>query len=181
MKGMLFFEDKEIPKIFLGIDNLGQALWERDEYKDFKIIVGNEGIVMVHKNVLCARSEFYEAMFRAKREEAVTNIQKITDFNLKTVQTAIKFFYDYNIFESLNLDDAFELARFADKYNINDLQDKLELFLIYRLSLSTVCQLANTSKFFNLFKLRKHCFDFLMTCSKHGVAIDIVDFAAELV
>uniref|UniRef100_A0AC34G892 BTB domain-containing protein n=1 Tax=Panagrolaimus sp. ES5 TaxID=591445 RepID=A0AC34G892_9BILA len=185
MKGLLIFDDEEMQKVVqLQASPLVQALWERED-KDFKIIVENEGTVLVHKYVLCARSSFFESMFRAGREEAKTDTLKIVDFNLKTIEKAIEFFYDQNIFASLNIDDGFELLRFADKYNIADLQDKLELHFTYLLSPSTVCQLANGSISSNSIKFRQICFDFMMICSKQNIPVenlDILDkkFAAEL-
>uniref|UniRef100_A0A914PJY1 BTB domain-containing protein n=1 Tax=Panagrolaimus davidi TaxID=227884 RepID=A0A914PJY1_9BILA len=186
MKGIFIFEDiEEIPKITqIQANPLVQELWENN-IKDFKIEVGNEGNVMVHKNVISARSTYFEGMLKSGMKEAITNSVKITDFNLKTVKTAIEFFYDRNIFESLDFDDAFDLLRFSDKYQIIDLQDKLELHLIYQLSPLTVCKLSNGSVYSNSIKLRQTCFDFLMICSKHSIPVENLknldkDFAAEL-
>uniref|UniRef100_A0A914PF19 BTB domain-containing protein n=1 Tax=Panagrolaimus davidi TaxID=227884 RepID=A0A914PF19_9BILA len=185
IKGILIFEEiNEMPKIVMESAVLSRALWEKDE-KDFKIEVENEENVMVHKNVISARSAYFEGMLKSGMKEEITNSVKIIDFNLKTVKTAIEFFYDRNIFESLNFDDAFDLLQFADKYQIIDLQDKLELYFIYQLSPSTVCKLSNGSIYSNSIKLRQICFGFLMICSKHSIPVENLqnldkDFAAEL-
>uniref|UniRef100_A0A914QFX8 BTB domain-containing protein n=1 Tax=Panagrolaimus davidi TaxID=227884 RepID=A0A914QFX8_9BILA len=185
MKGILIFEEiNEMPKIVMESAVLSRALWEKDE-KDFKIEIENEGNVMVHKNVISARSAYFEGMLKSGMKETITNSVKIIDFNLKTVKTAIEFFYDRNIFEFLNFDDAFDLLRFSDKYQIIDLQDKLELHLIYQLSPLTVCKLSNGSVYSNSIKLREICFGFLMICSKHSIPVENLqnldkDFAAEL-
>uniref|UniRef100_A0AC34FAW1 BTB domain-containing protein n=1 Tax=Panagrolaimus sp. ES5 TaxID=591445 RepID=A0AC34FAW1_9BILA len=184
MKGMLIFDDVEIPKITIQNGALSQALW-RKEHKDFKIIVKNEGNVLIHKYVLSARSAVFEAMYEAKREEAITNTLKIIDFNLKTVQTAVEYFYDQKIFEYITFDDAFELLRFADKYDITDLQEKLESHLTYHLSPSTVCQFVNGSVASNSINFRQICFNFMMLCLRHAIRVDKYsildkDFAAEL-
>uniref|UniRef100_A0AC35GW45 BTB domain-containing protein n=1 Tax=Panagrolaimus sp. PS1159 TaxID=55785 RepID=A0AC35GW45_9BILA len=185
IKGILIFEEiNEMPKIAMESAVLSRALWENDE-KDFKIEVGNEENVMVHKLVLSTRSTYFEGMFRSGMKEAITNSVKIIDFNFKTVKTTIEFFYDRNIFESLNFDDAFDLLRFADKYQIIDLLDKLELHLIYQLSPLTVCKFTNGSIYSNSIKLRQICFGFLMICSKHSIPVENLqnldnDFAADL-
>uniref|UniRef100_A0AC34FAG1 BTB domain-containing protein n=1 Tax=Panagrolaimus sp. ES5 TaxID=591445 RepID=A0AC34FAG1_9BILA len=184
MKGILIFEDTEIPKVIYESSTLCQALWQRDD-KDFKFNVGNEGSIMIHKVVLASRSNHFENMLKSGMKESISNTLEIIDFHLDTAKLAVEFFYDRNIFESLSFVDAFELLRFADKYNIADLQDKLELHLIYQLSPSAICTLANGSISSNSEKLRQICFNFLMICLRHAIPVDNIGdlnstFAAEI-
>uniref|UniRef100_A0AC35FCB4 BTB domain-containing protein n=1 Tax=Panagrolaimus sp. PS1159 TaxID=55785 RepID=A0AC35FCB4_9BILA len=110
-----------------------QELWENHN-KDFKIEIGNDGNVMVHKLVISARSTYFEGMLKSGMKETITNSVKIIDFKLNTVK---------------------------------------------------ICKIANGSIYSNSIKLRQICFDFLMICLKHSIAVENLqnldnDFAAEL-
>uniref|UniRef100_A0AC34FMV3 BTB domain-containing protein n=1 Tax=Panagrolaimus sp. ES5 TaxID=591445 RepID=A0AC34FMV3_9BILA len=119
MKGILIFNE-DMPKIIHLENVLCQGLWEQND-KDFRMVARDNGIIKIHKIVLRARSPFFEAMFNARREEAETDTLNINDFDLKIVRTAVEFFYHRNIFNDLDIIDAFELLRFASEYNIADL------------------------------------------------------------
>uniref|UniRef100_A0A914Q8E0 BTB domain-containing protein n=1 Tax=Panagrolaimus davidi TaxID=227884 RepID=A0A914Q8E0_9BILA len=184
MKGLLIFKGVVIPKVLLNAGVLGQGLWERDD-KDFKIVVKNEGSIKIHKLVLATQSDSFNGMLQSGMQEAITNTLQITDFNLKTVGFAVEFFYERNIFETLTFDDAFELLRFADKYRIPYLQDRLEFYLSIHLSPATVCKFTNGSIYANSTNLQRECSDFLMLCSRFTIAVDDLEelnneFAAQM-
>ena len=61
-------------------------------------------------------------MLNPEMEEGKTNILKVIDFDYEIIKLAVEFFYNQDIFHSLNINNACELLRFAEKYDIKDLR-----------------------------------------------------------
>uniref|UniRef100_A0AC35FKT4 BTB domain-containing protein n=1 Tax=Panagrolaimus sp. PS1159 TaxID=55785 RepID=A0AC35FKT4_9BILA len=125
---------------------------------------------MVHKLILASRSARFNSMLYS--DSSTSNGIRINDFQIDTVKLALEFIYDRNIFDNLHVVEAFEMIRFAEKFRMLDLKDKLETFISYRLTPSNVCHFFNSSVTSNSATLRQLFYDFLMVCSKHTINVD---------
>uniref|UniRef100_A0A914PQJ4 BTB domain-containing protein n=1 Tax=Panagrolaimus davidi TaxID=227884 RepID=A0A914PQJ4_9BILA len=139
----------------------GNSLGEDPEYKDFTILV-EEKEIKVHKCVLGSQSNVFRAMFNSKMKESIENKVEITDFSFNVVETGIKMIYNCNFESTLSFEDLMKLLQFFDKYNIQELKDKVESLLIAQISAANVCLLTNASIISNSPNLKNKCMDFLM-------------------
>uniref|UniRef100_A0AC35FIT1 BTB domain-containing protein n=1 Tax=Panagrolaimus sp. PS1159 TaxID=55785 RepID=A0AC35FIT1_9BILA len=160
-----------------------KKLWERKE-KDFEIIVAfgknYEKTVKIHKELLIAQSEYFEGMFRSGMKETITNTLKIVDFDFKTVNSAVQFFYGQQIPDSTSIKEMFELLRFADKYFIEHLRDYITTFIFLRLTPANVVEISNAIVSSNFaMKLREHCSDFLVACFDEKLEVKNIDILNE--
>uniref|UniRef100_A0AC35GDU7 BTB domain-containing protein n=1 Tax=Panagrolaimus sp. PS1159 TaxID=55785 RepID=A0AC35GDU7_9BILA len=165
IKGMFIIERTEYP-IISTISN--KELWEGKE-KDFEIIVAfgknDAKTVKIHKQLLIIQSQYFEGMFRSGMKETISNTLKIIDFDFKTVNAAVQFFYGQQIPDTTSIKELFELLRFADKYFVDNLTDYITTFISYRLTPSNTLEILNASINSNFaMKLQQICNDFLVVC-----------------
>uniref|UniRef100_A0AC35FW91 BTB domain-containing protein n=1 Tax=Panagrolaimus sp. PS1159 TaxID=55785 RepID=A0AC35FW91_9BILA len=165
--------------------NIGKKLWNRENDKDFTVIVGKDEI-KVHKCVLGAQSPVFDRMFETKMKEGIENRVEITDFPYNIVEAGIKLCYDKTLASLTSMNDACLLLQFYDKYDIQNLKACIEASLIPKLSLPNVCELANVSIITNSSKLKEKCREFLVNCISADIRIpnfDILDddFANDLI
>uniref|UniRef100_A0A914P8X0 BTB domain-containing protein n=1 Tax=Panagrolaimus davidi TaxID=227884 RepID=A0A914P8X0_9BILA len=185
LKGMFIIERNEYP-IISPITN--KELWEGKK-KDFDFIVAfgknEEKIVKIHKQLLLVQSEYFEALFRSGMKETITNTLKIIDFDFKTVNKAVQFFYGQQFPDSTSIKEMFELLRFADKCFIENLTNYITTYLSLRLTPANVVEISNAVVSSNcIMKLRKICYDFLNACFHDSIPVENFerlneDFAAE--
>uniref|UniRef100_A0A914Q2Z4 BTB domain-containing protein n=1 Tax=Panagrolaimus davidi TaxID=227884 RepID=A0A914Q2Z4_9BILA len=153
--------------------SIGEKLWNRENDKDFTVIVGKDEI-KVHKCVLGAQSPVFDRMFETKMKEGIENRVEITDFPYNIVEAGIKLCYDKTLATLTSMNDACLLLQFYDKYDIQDLKACIESPLIKKLCLSNVCELANVSVITNSLKLKEKSREFLVNCISND--IDVPNF-----
>uniref|UniRef100_A0AC34FKG0 BTB domain-containing protein n=1 Tax=Panagrolaimus sp. ES5 TaxID=591445 RepID=A0AC34FKG0_9BILA len=165
MEGILMTENEEPIKTLIcnsSGDSLCLALWEQ-ENKDFVITVGKKEIA-AHKVVLVARSPVFARMFESGLKEAKENKVIIEDFSFDIVEAAVKLCYHHSLVPHTSLDDKMKLLQFFDKYEIQQLKNDLEAYMITVIDESNVCKLINCSLLTISLKLEKKCTEFLQDC-----------------
>uniref|UniRef100_A0A914PP01 BTB domain-containing protein n=1 Tax=Panagrolaimus davidi TaxID=227884 RepID=A0A914PP01_9BILA len=183
MEGILSFEKKEQqicdnPKI-KSSKNLGELLYNLDD-KDFDIFVDGK-IVKVHKSVISGKSPVFDRMIQSGFKESKESKVAIIDFDYESVEIAIKYLYGISIIEKLNVSLAIKFLQFSDKYDISDLHNSLEIYLLNKKSPLNICEILNASITSNSIKLREHCFDFILKCLKESIFIkDLANVEIEM-
>lgn len=99
----------------------------------------NDKSFEVHKNILCARSPVFHAMFTGNLEEGTTNILDIPDIDEITVDLMLRYLYTGTFSEDETV-DLYSLYYAADKYQINSLADWCSDLLGERIDISNVCE-----------------------------------------
>uniref|UniRef100_A0AC34GSQ4 BTB domain-containing protein n=1 Tax=Panagrolaimus sp. ES5 TaxID=591445 RepID=A0AC34GSQ4_9BILA len=138
------------------------GLWNTG-LKDFAIIVDKKEIE-VHKVILAYHSPVFNVMFSSGMKETTESKMEVIDFSSDIVEKAIKLCYGFKLLSDLSNDECFSLLKFADKYNMMIIQDIIESFLCAKISVSNVCEFANSSIETNSLKLQNQCMNFLVNC-----------------
>jgi hypothetical protein len=165
MEGILMIE-KDMPK---KTDDFGDhrdalclGLWEQNN-KDFTVVADGKEIT-AHKWVLTLRSPVFAKMFQSGMKEAKENKVVIKDFSFDIVEKAIKLCYHQSLVGATTLEDKMQLLQFFDKYEIQQLKNDLEIYLISLTDVVTVCRLTNAALISNARKLEGKCAEFLREC-----------------
>jgi speckle-type POZ protein len=109
-----------------------EKLFMSQKHVDVSLNVKGRNI-LVHKNILCARSSVFEAMFDHELSESQKNQVNIEDVSYDTLYALVKFIYSEKV-EKLE-DLAADLMMAADKYHIDDLKKKCVEYLREHLSI----------------------------------------------
>uniref|UniRef100_A0AC35FA86 BTB domain-containing protein n=1 Tax=Panagrolaimus sp. PS1159 TaxID=55785 RepID=A0AC35FA86_9BILA len=158
---------------------LGNAYWKRND-KDLTMIVEKQRL-KIHKWVICDKSSVFKAEMESGLKESVENVINITDFSFEIVKMALMFCYEQNITESFIKENASELIRFADKYDIKSSHEYIQHVLIKTLSEVNVVEFANISITYNAEELCEYCICFLTNAIKKKIIInDAKKISAEI-
>lgn len=104
---------------------------------DVTLLVGSEKI-KAHKNILMARSTYFQSLFSSGMSESVSNEIKV-DEDPRVFKEVLKFMYSGLTPE--NLDDiAIELLPLADKYLLDELKQLCDLAIRRNLSVDNIAE-----------------------------------------
>ena len=103
-----------------------------------------------HKNILAARSEVFDAMFKHPMKEQSTNNQiKIEDTGPEVFQELLRFIYTGRVSTATMETMAVGLFIAADKYMLNGLKNKCENYLLHDMSPDNCIELLLNSNLMN--------------------------------
>ncbi len=123
---------------------------------DFKIQV--DGVTLpVHKVLLGLKSEVFKAMFSSEMTEGTSNELIISDFPLTTVQSMLHCIYDPKRARQELRQNASELLAIANKYQISDLTNLAEQYLVSHISADNAFSLLQLADLHNSFVLKDAC------------------------
>uniref|UniRef100_A0AC34G5N3 BTB domain-containing protein n=1 Tax=Panagrolaimus sp. ES5 TaxID=591445 RepID=A0AC34G5N3_9BILA len=159
VKGIFKIEN---PTPSMGTVENFRGLWNTG-FKDFSIIIEKKEI-KVHKNILAHHSLVFNVMFNSGMKESIENKLEIIDFSFGIVEKTVKLCYGFHLLSDFSNDECFLLLKFADKYNMAIIQDFIESSLCAKISVSNVCEFANSAIATNSFKLQNQCMNFLVNC-----------------
>lgn len=104
---------------------------------DFSIKVGTDEL-KVHKVVLVMHSDVFEAMFNnSECKESQTNALEVVDFEFAAIKDFVHYLYTGEMKSNQNALDLFKLA---DQYNIEDLKSLSEEIIVKNLDDSNACE-----------------------------------------
>uniref|UniRef100_A0AC34FRK0 BTB domain-containing protein n=1 Tax=Panagrolaimus sp. ES5 TaxID=591445 RepID=A0AC34FRK0_9BILA len=164
LKGICIKKKQKRKRPFEG-NSVASIMLQNDEGKDFEIVVGGKRL-KIHKAIMGARGDFFNGLFNKdaswlEKEEVVLN-----EFSYSTVEKAVLFSYEQDIFTDIIEADALELIRFGELYGNLPLKKEAEEYLMKRIRIENVCTLANSSTFSNANLLTNACISFIFNTGK---------------
>lgn len=148
-------------------------LYETGILSDCNLRVG-DATFPVHKQVLCARSPKFGAMFTASRKRKWGEIEivdiEIEDADESTLRRMIRFMYTDALPKDLDWNEISKLYVAADKYKLKSLRDRCAAFLKSGVCVSNVCEILVLADSHNDVDLKSAILDFIM--QNHMQVID---------
>lgn len=139
------------------------TLLKEGKYSDVKIIV-NGTEIKAHKAILSARSPVFNAMFESKMSENRENIIRIEDFSEEVIEELLTFIYSGKV---MNLPKvAKELLSAADKYELPQLSQLCEKYLMSDLSVVSSPEILVLSHLHKAVKLKAVVIDYIIANRK---------------
>lgn len=117
-----------------------------------------------HKAVLSARSPVFNAMFEIEMLENRENLIRIEDFSKEVVEELLKFIYSGKVNNLAKV--AKDLLSAADKYELPQLSELCEQFLMSDLSVESAPEILVLSHLHKAVKLKSVVVDFIITNRK---------------
>ena len=132
-------------------------LYQQDILTDYTLICGGESL-KVHKAVLAARSEYWQALLTSGMVEAVEDSSEVLAVNLPTLRLFLEFVYTGRVAGKLEPKQMELLLQAADFYGVFSLKEQCEEGLIASLEASNLMDrlvLADTFSASNLRRVAK--------------------------
>ncbi|GFQ71638.1 speckle-type POZ protein-like B [Trichonephila clavata] len=133
-------------------EDLG-SLCSRDVLSDMKLRT-NTDTIPVHTQILGARSSVFGAMFVNDMKEKTKGCVDVTDLDDDTVRLMLLYMYTDKL-EDLPWENAFQLYKASDKYDIASLRSKCNAILQAKLSPTNACQILNLANLHKDEELKK--------------------------
>ncbi|GBL76035.1 TD and POZ domain-containing protein 4 [Araneus ventricosus] len=115
-----------------------KSLFHDNILPDIKLKTSSE-IYFAHKSILSARSPVFRAMFSNNMKEKFSDCVDIEDLSSDTVYRMLHYVYTAEV-KDIQFEDACELYRAADKYEILPLRDQCSAYLKCNFCPSNVCE-----------------------------------------
>lgn len=112
-------------------------LYESEIFSDFTLKVGDQKL-LVHKNILCARSSVFNTMLKHDMKEKLTNCAEINDLEPNVVKIMVRYMYCGQI-EDLCPEVCIQLYSAAEKYDLRDLKKVCVEYLLGNMTVENVC------------------------------------------
>uniref|UniRef100_A0A7E4ZU98 BTB domain-containing protein n=1 Tax=Panagrellus redivivus TaxID=6233 RepID=A0A7E4ZU98_PANRE len=147
---------------------------DMDHYPtDTELVVDGQSI-KVHRHFLCMLSPVFQAFFSHDTRESMTGIIEIKDFKLPVVQLVVDYCYGRDV-GNMPVADVIGILRFADKYDIKSVTNKLESYPSASLTIHKFCVVARYAWDLNKEDLKEDCCRFYRR--KHAKLTLTRDFA----
>jgi hypothetical protein len=131
---------------------------------DLKIIVESDkkkqNEIFCHKMILCARSEYFRAMFEAGFKESGLTELRIDDCSYDALMFLLKYYYlDHHEIEDESL--VMDLLKVASRYNERQVLQIISRYLMRKITIESVCYILALCDLFALStELKQACIEF---------------------
>uniref|UniRef100_A0A7E4V329 BTB domain-containing protein n=1 Tax=Panagrellus redivivus TaxID=6233 RepID=A0A7E4V329_PANRE len=144
--------------IYQLIEHIG-SLHLNEALSDVTIVI--EGAKLpAHRVILAQRCDYFRAMFEVGMIESTSKCIEIRETPLNGFKLILKWIYTGR-FKFTSIDDAFEVLRLANMYQITELVNKSIHYLKRNISVDVVCMILNESIFLSQDKLTNFILDFV--------------------
>jgi len=130
--------------------HLGKML-ESPRFSDVQILCQGQ-IIPCHRDILAARTPYFEAMFGHDMKENTTREVEIKDFDLETVKAVVHHIYTGEV--KYSEESAKKMMWAADKYQLGGLKKKLEDVLIKAVKMENAIDMFVLGDAVRAYKLR---------------------------
>ncbi|XP_077975522.1 kelch-like protein 26 [Styela clava] len=130
------------------------------QHSDLVIKVGSEEF-LVHKNMMSAGSDYFDAMLSHDNLETNTGIVKMQDVDVESVKVCIDYIYTGKA--SITLEKSEQLLHVATLMQLSVLCDKIAEFLKAKLDMKTLPFIKQTASMFEIQTIKTACDDFALS------------------
>lgn len=156
-----FREDSSILPSTFSVDM--EFIVNNQEFSDVEFNVEGKPIY-AWKGILCARSEFFRAMFCSSLKESSTTKIIINDVSYSVFLKIIQYIYTDRLYtNTLNLDEAIRLLSVSDRYILGRLKKLVETWLLYQIDEENVIKLFLSADTFEANTLKIACVQYIIT------------------
>lgn len=151
-----------------------QSFLEEQKFCDAKLVVEGREITC-HSLLLAASSPYFEAMFGSSFIESVERRIEIKEYSYQTVEMIIN--YAYGVTLNINNENAEELLKAADYFQMINLRNECEKFLVRSVDAANCLRLIRFSRIRSLSKLercaRRFSLDKFQLVSQHDEYLEL--------
>ena len=128
-----------------------------------QIIVRDNEIVLVHKDILTLRSPVFKAMFDNNMTESNSNQIQIPDFDETSIRRMVEFLYKdtFTNIDDTSYEDFVSLLAIANKYQINSLKEASSRYLSKMITVDNIADIRYYAHLYDLSRLLNTCLLFL--------------------
>jgi GTPase SAR1 family protein len=144
---------EKVDGFFPSFDRLFNLEFMSDIKITFK--ADNQRAIFAHRAVLCARSEYFRAMFKAGFKESTSSVLEIDDCDYDTYFTLLKYYYLDKL--EINPNNFIPLLAISHRYNDKAVLQTIEKFMQDHLTIENVCHVLSLAELYNLSDLKLNC------------------------
>lgn len=141
-----------------------RTLVNNPAYSDVEFLLDDGRKVYGMKGILCARSEYFRALFKPVHKEGAAKEVPMQGIRYETFVDVMEYLYtgDVHISEQAAVD----LVRAADMFMLEHLKAQVANVLIHQINTDSVLPLFKLSGQHDLYKLKDHCKQYLVSALK---------------
>jgi hypothetical protein len=113
----------------------------------------------IHKCILCARSEYFNNMFRHEWKEAKSNVIYMTEKEPSDFKVLLDYFYTARI--NINSENAFGVLKLADEFGVDIIKQQCINFVKEVVNNENVFDVLEESRYLNFMELVQFCKTFV--------------------
>lgn len=138
------------------------SMYKDDSFKDVKFVIGQIGdqSIMAHRAVLALRSEVFRSMLTLDTKEKKEGIIRIEDTNAPSFEAFIKYLYTNEKIDKIE-EVASDLVVLADKYDIQCLKKRCEIYLSGTINVDNATSLLIKADKYNCHLLKEQAIFFI--------------------
>lgn len=137
------------------------SLLETGSFSDVVLTDGKSKNIRAHRNILCARSVLFRAMFKHNMQESKDGIVYITDIDFSVLQEMVRYMYS-GVLRSIDVTLTHDLFVAADKYNLQELKVMCTNLMERHLTVHNILCITRLACAYREVSLQHACHSFLV-------------------